>query len=610
MSRSSPARGCRQAARLSALRTAAASLCCVLGWSATAAAQNCLAAMVPVASGPPTADRPPALPFSFNDFTFAHSSANLQGKAATELHAAGLFWPPTVVAGADPAFADFASLVAVTNPSTTPGANAAVSVQFVSTAGTPAGAPLTFLLAPEESIQVPAMPLGLVGGLGSVQVISDLPIVGETWHRADQVDLTAFPGGAIVTQPPGFPDNFGMNCVQQLQPVESTKKTLYSGPFPFSRTASLDFLSGCAPLFWVANVGSVPTTVTLRVYRKNVPTPVITTVVSVASQGCFLYRELWTRFLLKYLSGTPFTEDDYQVVATADEPIIGEMLMVDLFGGTVSTLDLGARMRMGSSLMVGSSDFKLYATELCLNPSTTPGVETILGLSNPTATDAGQLTIRYFDRDGNQLGVDVLANLPAFGTLRVGPGLLPNFPAGSVFSGYVDVQACHPRVVGWSMHTSGDADPKGPTSGLYEVWGEELVTTGAAGPGGGIAIPGTYDTRLVAPLVRVEFNGNDPTFGSWPGHTSATTLTTADAGAYRFRFYGVDGFPSIVQGTETYMALTYGMVSFTYEDSMLPSSSFRGRGALFVDSANGGLFGSHVIGDPAVEWDIPGWPNL
>lgn len=584
-----------------AVRLGALAVCVAL--TNTATAQLC--SQSPVPSLPwPAADRPPAV-FApgTSEYPFLHSSANLQGKAATEIWAPGLFWSPPVAT--DLALSDFRSLISVTNPSTSQSAN--VTISFFSTAGVLVpGSTQNLVLQAETSQSVPATVLGGVGGFGTARITSSIPVVGESWHRSGRLDLSAFAGGGLVLQPASGYPNFGMNCIQQMQRRDPAATTLYSGPIPFTKTAALDFLNGVAPLFWIANPGTVNASITITAYRKNVAAPVITQTATISPRGAFLWRELWNRFLQKYLNPAPLADDDYQVKVTSNQPIIGEMLMVDAFQGASGTFALGGRLRMGSTVLVSATNFKLFSGEFIQQVNEDPGLQTIIGLSNPTSSTAGNVTIRYLSRDGVQIGNADTATIPAFGTLRVGPGLTPNYPSVSVFNGYVDIQSCYSRLVGWTMHTSGDAAP-GSFVNLSEVWGEELISTGTFGPGPGIGIAGTPGLRLVAPLVFVQ-PVDDPVGISFPGHTTATNLKTSDAGPYRFRFVGRDGLGTFVSGDENYVALGYSRCTFTYEDNVPITSQPDGRGALFFDSTNGGVFGTHAIGDPAVDWLIPGWP--
>ncbi len=529
------------------------------------------------------------------DHRFLHSGTNLQGQPAYEKFAAGLFWFPPAPAE----LASFQSAVVVTNPN--PGISANVTVDFFDRLGNPVGSSF-FTLAAEASKVVIAQPL-LTGptatpGLGAARVTSSgAPIVGETVHHANTVDLSGFGGPPLGDSEA---HNMGLNSLQQLQMAQAGKNSLWYGPMPFSATAPLDFLSGNAPMLWIVNPNPTPATITLAfTSRLGVVLPSIT--VTVPAFGSHLDLTLWNLFLPSYLSGVA-TDDDFRVVVAATQPIVGDALMVDLFGG--SSLSPGKRFRMGSAMMANTPAISLVNADLTFETAS-PGIETMVGLFNPTTTNVGPVQVNYFDRDGASLGTDTFASFPRGALARIGPGLpsSPNYPAAPVFAGWMEIQACKAGLVGWTMRQGGEF---AAGSAPKKTWGEELTGANGTEPGLGFAVSvlGQSFVRKVSPLVHV-----DPLATMlpwWPGYTTWVNDRAANAGPYWFRFFTQNGDNRTNPAGQPFAGLSFGATSFTSEDPLvLPlPGEFIFSGRVDASTTPRGFDGIHVIGDPFAEWGI------
>ena len=557
----------------------------------------CLAQVQPIPSG--VTNRPADDFGTQPDHFFLHSSTNLQGYPTLEKFAAGLFYLPSTPAE----LAGFKSVIVVTNPTPAPGAAATIAIDYfdeggnflaTTTATIPAEGTHTEVASPLASGSVP----GPGRGAALIRSTNGVPIVGVTVHWATSVNLTGFAGGHFLTDPDPFQP--GLSSMQQLQAAQAGKTKLYLGPLPRSTTAALDFLQGNAPLFWVMNPNSTPTTAVFSLTsRLGVVIPPFT--VTIPAFATHLDLTLWNQFLTGYLAGTP-VDDDYRVVVTANQPVLGDVVMADLFSGGVQ----GGRFRIGSAMMANTPSASLVNAELTFE-TTSPGIQTIVGLLNPTTSDIGPVHVRYFDRNGAAVGPgENLATFPRGAMLRIGPGLpsSPNYPATPVFAGWMRITACKPGLVGWTMRTAGDV-PGVANSGFNKVWGEELIGANGAEPGDGfnVTVAGTARIRKVAPLVRAD--------GSfyWPGYTTFVNDHAANSGHYEFRYFAADTNFTPANGTPippggAFLGLRFGATSFTYEDPLVSPAFGAINLSERVDTENGGFDGINVIGDPLVEWGI------
>lgn len=556
----------------------------------------CVAIQDPMPSG--VTDRPAAELDTWPDYNFVHSSTHLQGKPALEKHASGLLWNPPSPAE----LSGFRSVVVVTNPN--PAAGLTANVEFYDEGGVLV-ALVPVSLPPEGFTTVAASPLagGSPAGRGSARVVSTngTELVGETIHHTLSVDLSAF-GGPVVTDPDPF--NPGATSLQQLQVRQTGKTALYLGPFPVSDQSPLDFLNGNAPFLWVMNPNPVPATVSVALLSRlgiNLGTVTVT----LQPFATYLELRLWNLLWGPYLSGAINYDDDFLVVATADQPIVGEAVMTDLFGngsGPGDHLRLGDRFRMGSAMLANTPALRVFNPELTYQPANL-GIQTIMGILNAGTGDIGPVGIQYRDRNGVLLGTDTIGSLPRGAMARIGPGLpaSPNYPAGPVFDGWVRITGCFAGLAGWTMRTAGD-EPDAPPPPFKKVWGEELAGANGAEPGDGFAVTvgGQSWVRKVASIVRV-----DPSF-YWPGYTTFLNHSVPNVGPYWYRFFTAAGANVTLTAGQPFAGLRFANTSFTFEDPQVDPSLVFGATNLSerVDHTTGRIQGIHVIGDPMVEWGI------
>jgi len=549
----------------------------------------CAAIIDPQPSG--VTVRPPHNFTTFADYNYVHSSTHLSGKRATEKFAPGLYWNPP----APLELSGMQSSIKVTNPD--PTASLTANVEFYDQGGVLVGIqPLS--LAPEASATVPASPLaaGSPAGLGSARIVSTngVGLVGETIHHTLSFDLGAF-GGPVVTDPDPF--NPGASSLQQLQVRQSGKQILYMGPFPTSDQSPLDILNGNNSLFWIQNPNATPTTVHVTVYsRLGVTFGTTTTVLQ--PYASLLDLRLWNAAWPQYLTGSISYDDDFLIVATADQGILGEFLMTDLFQngtGPGDNLHLGGRFRMGSGMLSNSPALRVINPEFTYQP-TNLGIETVMGVLNAGSADVGPVNVQYRDRNGNVITNYSIASLPRGAMLRFGPGISP-YP-GATFDGWVRITACKPGLVGWTMRTAGDVVGTTPPP-FKKVWGEVLSGANGAEPGDGFTVTmGSQSwVRKVASFVRV-----DPSF-YWPGYTTFVNHASSNVGTYWYRYFLDNGTNVTNPAGQPFAGLRFANTSFTFED---PYVSFFGATNLSerVDRATGKIEGIHVIGDPLVEWGI------
>ena len=378
----------------------------------------CLAVVDPVPSG--VTGRPNHNFSTYPDYNFVHSSTHLSGKRATEKFAAGLYWNPP----APLELSGMRSSIKVTNPD--PTAFLTANVEFYDQGGALVGV-VPVNLAAEASATVPASPLagGTPAGLGSARIVSTngVELVGETIHHTLSFDLGAY-GGPVVTDPDPF--NPGASSLQQLQIRQAAKTTLYMGPFPVSDQSPLDILNGNNPLFWIQNPNATPTTVNVAVVSR-LGVSFGTTTVTLQPYASLLDLRLWSAAWPFYLSGSINYDDDFLVVVTANQGILGEFLMTDLFqngAGPGNHLNLGGRFRMGSGMLSNSPALRVINPEFTYQP-TNLGIETVMGVLNAGTTDIGPVNVQYRDRNGNVITSYNVASLPRGAMLRLGPGISP-----------------------------------------------------------------------------------------------------------------------------------------------------------------------------------------
>jgi hypothetical protein len=234
-------------------------------------------------------------------------------------------------------------------------------------------------------------------------------------------------------------------------------------------------------------------------------------------------------------------------------------------------------------------------------------IQTTLGLWNTGPTDAGPLTIEYFDQNGTVIQTGTIPSLPPAQSARIHPGVF-GYPASPSGFGWARVSACNAsaRLVGWSIAelVSPASTPSDP--GNREAYGEVLAGNNDKEPGTGFAVTsgGATWTRKAAPLVRV-----DPTW-YWPGYTTFANDSVPNVGPYRFRFYNSAG-SGTCNASGIFAGLRFPNSSTTYEDALLVNSpACVGNFSERVDVTNGPFVGMNVLGDPFGEYGIPGFAGV
>lgn len=594
---------------------AAASLMAALGLTAAGAQpipQPCLLTPSPIPSGPNQAPTDvfadPALflfppgPAISNDYHWMHSSMHLQGAPAHEKWGACVFFNPDPELTAPVDMSGFRSAVVVNNP------DPFATVDATITYRDPAGATLETLsitLDPEETFVQGAIELSLNGGpgIGSVEVVADNPIVGATLHHFSRITLS---NGQTYEDPDSFFP--GAASLQQIQMRQNASTTLFAGPFPASNSAPEDFLNGVLPLTCVMNPNQTPTTVTIKsVIAPN--TPLTSQTVTLQPFGMFLDTSIWALGEPFYLSNpAPFNLDVLTSAASNGNPILGDFLMVDVFGnGAPANLVPGGRMRMGSGMMQFSPALRLSNPEHVETgpfaqpgplPSTPP-VETMMAIANATGADIGPVNVQILGRTGLTVANVNFPTLPPGAVQRITPSL---FAIPENFAGWARITACRPGLIGWTMReVMEQTNPPIPDQ-FRKVYGEELDGANGLEPGRGYEVT-TFDgtwLRKVAPLLRAAGNFNDPDW--WPGYVNVANHASSNIGQYWHRFFTLSG---TLAGQQTFTGLRFANTSFTYVDPIVNvldnNETVSGR----FDRATGNAIGMEAIGDPLVEWRIP-----
>jgi hypothetical protein len=582
--------------------------------AAVPAPAPCAAILDPAPSGPNQAPldqwADPVLfaptPTTSNDYHWIHSSVHLQGNAALQKWGACVFFNPDASQTAPVDMTDWRSAVVVNNPSPT------VTVSGTITYRDPLGttvATVPFLLFPEQTFTRGAIELRQFGpGIGSVEVTADHPIVGATLHHFGRLTLS---NGATVTDPDIVPFTAipGANSMQQLQVSQDFATTLFSGPFPASNVSPEDFLNGVLPLNCVLNPNPTSTTVTVSSFISPA-TPLTSTTVTLPPFGMFLDTSIWALAEPSYLSNPgPFDLDVITAAFSSGEPILGDFLMVDVFGNSVgSNLVPGGRFRMGSGMMQNSPALRLLNPEhtetgplaVPAGLTQTPPVETMMSVANVTGNDIGPVRVQLFARTGGPpIASFSIASLPPGVVQRITPAL---FAIPQNFAGWARITACRPGLVGWTMREVWQQPGSPMLKHFRKVYGEELNGANGAEPGPGFPVVsgGVTWIRQVAPLERAAGNNSDPNW--WPSYQTGVNHASSNIGQYWHRFFTLGG---ALAGQQTFTGLQFANTSFTFIDPIVnmlaADSNISGR----FDRQTGKAIGMEAIGDPMVEWDIP-----
>ena len=591
------------------LRNLAATVAAIALGLSTAWAQPCALPIDPLPTppnqAPPDAFADPVLfapdPEISNDYHWMHSSVHLQGSAALEKWGACVFFNPLPDLTSPVDMSDWRSAVVVNNPS--PTASLTANITYRDPGGNVV-ASFSVNLAPEATFVRGAVELAGIG-IGSVQVTADHPIVGATIHHFDRLTLS---NDEVITDPDFLSP--GASSMQQLQRVQTAATTLYSGPFPASNVATEDFLNGVLPLHCVVNPTSTPTTVTVASVLSPA-TPLTSQTVPLPPFGMFVDTSIWAVAEPFYLSNpAPFDADVIAAAVSSDSPIIGDFLMVDVFGnGPPANLVPGGRFRMGSGMM------QIQPARRLLNPEhvetgplsipgpvplfPTPPVETMMSIANVSGVDIGPVNVQFFARTGGApIATLNFPSLPPGAVQRINPGTSA-IPKN--FAGWARITACQPGLIGWTMREVWEqTDP--PVDQFRKVYGEELdgANLREPGPGFGVPIGGQNWSRKVAPLLRAAGNFSTPDW--WPSYQIGVNHASANIGQYWHRFFTL---PGLLAGQQTFTGLSFANTSFTYVDPIVNlitvDSNISGR----FDRQGGNAIGMEAIGDPLREYGIP-----
>lgn len=553
-----------------------------------------------------------------NDYHWMHSSVHLQGAPALQKWGACVFFNPDKEHTGNIDMSDWRSAVVVNNPSPN-------SITATITYRDPEGNILNSFqkpLGPEETFVKGAIELRWYGkGIGSVEVTADGPIVGATLHRFSKLTLS---NGQLVTDPDHYPElqipTPGANSMQQLQMSQDSAKSLYSGPFPIASTSRQDFLNGVLPLNCVLNPN--PANAKITVSSMVAPgTPLSTQTFTLKPFGMHLDTSLWSFAEPLYLSQTGgLNLDVISTVTSHDGPILGDFLMVDVFGnGAASTLTPGARFRMGSGMMQNSPASLLVNPEhvetgpfaLPLPPPTppipaTPPVSTMMGIANVSGSDIGPVNVKIFNSKGEKVAHLTFPSLPPGATRRITPATSA-IPQN--FAGWALITACEPGLIGWTMREVWQQLVPLPSGEqvkhFRKVFGEELDGANGAEPGTGFSVTTGGQTwlRKVAPLLRAG-RGNTPPW--WPSYVNTVNADYFNIGSYRYQFFDL---PGALSWQQAFNGLQLWKSSFTYVEPIVNPNFYVNVSGRFDDRPtghqSGHVRGMEAIGDPLQEWNIP-----
>ena len=572
----------------------------------------CVATIDPAPTGVlgrPTALFPP--PASTPDHNYLHSSTHLQGNRAYEKWTGGLLYRPPVASGFD----SFTSAIVVDNPD--PTQQTLVEIDYFDHAGTLVTTTGPHTILPEGFHVEAATPLDSAAGFSGVgaarvRVIEGPGIVGATLLQTPC--MTNFTGTICGTGPP-FPI-LGAASMEQLQVVQPEAKELWWGPLPLTLISSIDFFNAHAPFFWVVNPNNAMNNIRVDLvafdHVSGTAVPFTWRNISLPPFGTLLEKSgphlttpplngLWDQFFNWYATvPQPYDYDIMvHVVSESSLPILGDGVMTDIYGDQADH----PRFRMASHMLATSPTWRLIEPDF----SSQPGgiIRTLIGLFNAGTADAGPVRIEYRDRNGAVVGTGTIPSLPPNRSVRIEPGTF-GYPAGTVGFGWVRISACTTagRLVGWTVHEILETPPTEPH--YHEAYGDILDGNGGAEPAGGFQVTNASGTwiRKVSPLVR--------TWPSWfwPGYTTFANTTVGNVGQYWFRFFdmfGIFGAACTNTALQPFAGVPWARTSTTYEDpeSLCGPTNLSGR----VDVTTGRIKGISVLGDPFIEYGIPGFGN-
>jgi hypothetical protein len=573
----------------------------------------CVATPNPTPTGVNITPNPPFPVDDCSDFTaepgdhcFIHSSTHLQGYPAHEKWAGGLLYTPPTSSG----FQGFTSAVVVNNPD--PFSPTTVLIEFFNHAGT-LMLPTTTVPIPAEGTHIEvASRLASSLGVGSarVTVLDGPPIVG-----AVLLHTRCLYGSFCDTEQP-FPTP-GLSSMQQLQVVQNAKTELWWGPLPLTTVSPIDFFNSEMPFLWVVNPNNAFNSIRVDLVAFDRTTGTVTPFtwrnIVLPPFGTLLEKTgphlttpplagLWDQFFNWY--ATVLNPDfDFLVHVTSESglPILGDGVMTDVYGddGTIDPPPqvLLKRFRMASHMLANTPNWRLIDPDFSFEPNGI--IRTMIGLFNVGTTNAGPVRIEYFDRLGNLVSTGTIASLPPNRSERIFPGVF-GYPANAVGYGWVRITACNStaRLVGW---TTREILETADEPHYHKAFGEVLDGNNAAEPGNGFQVFDAFGNpwiRKVAPLVRA-----DPGW-YWPGYETAANTSVPNVGPHWFRFYDFTGGTCTNPFGQPFAGVRQNATTTSLVD---PQTFCFGNQSGRLDITTGSVKGIDVLGDPFVEYGIPGF---
>jgi hypothetical protein len=599
----------------------------------------------------------PSNGFSIDEYSWCHSSTNLQGYPAYVKTAASLFYNPPgdLGTGVPQAFGAFSSAVIVNNPHNQLPTH--VRIEYRSPAGVILGTTPVIFIPPNGTFVEPANRLLQAGGtgVGSARIVVenpevDAPILGATLHYFDSIFV---PGWGIVADPDIFTISTGATLpapgegsYQQLQATPEQgygDGLIFAGPFHITNGGVTDFENGSVPVLSIANPHYVPVSCMIVVFGSDATNPLALIssrfINNLPAGGSVLDTSLWTGVnqLMSQSMGTYDFNLSVVVIAVdgTGQPrqLVGDALVIDAFGNSPNpaqrNLVLGGRMRMTSSMFADQPSGTLIAHEV--GSFTPPGGNVPMLASATHIVNVGfaptsQLTIEYFNRTGQLVGTDTVTSLPTGSVLHIGQGQPDsmNFPQ-NLWNGWLRVTSanCADRLIGWTHREIGPLPPSQPANRQFrKAFGEEMLGANRLEPGLGLILTsdlpvGEILNRKVMPLVRTTPNAF-PSF--WPGYTTFTnTGFTDNIGDYWYRFYDFAANDQTNYTIQPRAGVASRATSLAYEDSDFPVFTpqlclSNGNRSGRVDTLIPNVFplasnfdGINVLGDPFWEFGIPGF---
>jgi hypothetical protein len=543
------------------------------------------------------------------DHGFVHSGTHLQGVRAREKWAGGLIFQPPAVTG----FQGMSSVVIVDNPD--PFLTMTATVVFFDSAGIiPSGGITTLVIPPQGHAFAPATALASSLGFGTARVTvseNSPPLVGATLHNAVSIIGIADRDRPLSTHGRAP----GASSMQQLQEVQEQSTRLWFGPMPLSlNTGAPDFDDGNLPFFHVVNPNpqsnaiQVNVTIFDRVTGvvigplpwRNILLPPFGTLSEISGPHLVGGNPgLWNAARSLLTTGVDF-DLMVEVISEDGLPILGDGYMVDLLGRAGT----GSRFRMASAMMASTPNGDLLSPEFSID---LPGgiIQTLIGIVNVGANDAGPITVTYFDNLGSRISSSSIASLPFGQTVRVDPSL-PGYPTGTRGFGSAQITstATDPQLVGVTVREIlSNSTAEIPQH--HKAYGETLLQLNGSEPGPGWVDAASGFIRKVSPLVHVDLTS--PTL-PWPGYTTFGNFSAGNIGPYDWSFWTATG--TRCNEMSAFPNVPFLATSWTYEDALIAPLLCPGPNNLSgrVDHEHERIEGINVLGDPFDEYGIPGFP--